>query len=121
MAAIINCDYGWKGVLLILLLYASRSSKAAISAVMIAFCLFWGGNHSQITSIFGVPLNILKWAGIGSILSPLFRMQALAVFALPFMLIPIKYQIKLPKWLGYMLYPSHLAVLWFIQNIVVNL
>jgi len=43
-AQLLGCDYGWRGVMLVMLLYGVRGSRAGIACVMIAFCLYWGGS-----------------------------------------------------------------------------
>lgn len=117
-ANVLRCDYGWRGVLLIILLYGAKDSKAAIAAVMTAFCLFWGTNSGAVDAFFGLRFDFLKWEGVGSILAAFFRLQGLAILALPFMLIPMRFEIRLSKWLGYALYPAHLAVLIILRYIL---
>ena len=41
LAVILNADYGWKGILLFILLYAVQESRRGIAAVMVAYFLFW--------------------------------------------------------------------------------
>ena len=40
LASYLNADYGWKGVMLFILLYAVQDSRPGIAAVMVAFFLF---------------------------------------------------------------------------------
>jgi hypothetical protein len=54
---------------------------------------------------------------VGTILSPFFRLQAMALLALPLMLFPME-NIRMPKILGYLLYPLHLLVLWGLEQIL---
>ena len=57
LAQYLQVDYGWKGVLLVFLLWGARSSKSAIAAVMIAFCLYWGSSSSSPSAASsGLPL-----------------------------------------------------------------
>ena len=111
LAELLQVDYGWKGVLLVFLLWGAKESKGAIAAVMIAFCLFWGSGSSTVTSILGVKLTGLTRSTFGSMISPFLKLQTLALLALPLMLIPMGDRFRLPKWLGYTLYPLHLALL----------
>ena len=111
LAQLLGVDYGWKGVLLVFLLWAVRDSKAAIAAVMVAFCLFWGSSSSMVGSFFGIPLTRLTRGEFGGIFSALLRLQGLSVLALPLMLVNLPGRIHLPKWAGYALYPAHLVVL----------
>ena len=117
-AAVLGCDYGWRGVLLVMLLYAVRDSRAGIAAVMIAFCLYWGSSSIAVTEFFGLRLNGLP-SRLSTLSAPWLRLQALAIFALPLMLIriPRKWDIKMPVWLSYAIYPAHLVVLIILEHI----
>ena len=44
-------------------------------------------------------------------LSAFLRLQAYALLSLPFILIPFRKDIRMPRWLGYALYPAHLALI----------
>lgn len=139
LALILRCDaasYGWKGVLLVMLLYGARESRGAIAAVMIAFCLYWGTGGVSVTSFFGLPLSQLMRGELASLISPFLKMQTLAVCALPLMIWPDEIRLRIPaflrgpddeadhvtlrtrmprvpmpRWLGYSIYPLHLALL----------
>ena len=117
-AVVLGCDYGWRGVLLVMLLYAARNSRGAIAAVMIAFCLYWGSTSITVTEFFGLKLSGLP-SPFGTLAAPWLRLQGLAIFALPLMLvrIPRKWDIKLPTALSYAIYPAHLAVLIIREHI----
>lgn len=111
-AQLLDVDYGWRGVLLMLLLYGVRGSRAGIAGVMVAFCLFWGNSSYSVTSFFGLNLNpLLRQEVIGPVLSPWLKVQALAVLALPLMVVQFPFAFKLPRWLSYAIYPLHLALL----------
>ena len=118
LAQVTGCDYGWRGVMLILLLYLVRDSRRGIAAVMIAFCMFWGSFSFPVSTFLGLPVNTGKWpSAISSLLSPMLRLQAMAVFSLPFILIPFRSNWKMPRWLSYSLYPAHLLVLLLLEKI----
>jgi hypothetical protein len=104
----VSVDYGWKGLTFILLLYAARKSAGGILAVVLAFALFWGGSSSQVVSFAGLPLTFLEWTGVGPVLKAFFHLQTLMWLALPWILIPTHRNVRMPKWLGYGLYPLHL-------------
>lgn len=110
-AQLLGCDYGWRGVMLVMLLYAVRESRAGIAAVMVAFCLYWGTGSAGVNEICGVNLVPLTKSAIGAVVSPWLRLQAMAVWATPLMLLPIRRQVKMPRWLSYSLYPLHLLLL----------
>lgn len=109
----VEMDYGWQGVLLILLLYAVRKSRPGIAAVMIAYCLFWGQGTFTVTRLFGVPLprSVPFLTDSASLLSVVTRIQFFALCALPLMLIRTRSGARMPKWLGYALYPGHLLII----------
>lgn len=117
LSVVLSCDYGWRGVLLVMLLYAAQESRGGIAAVMIAFCLFWGTTSSQLTSVFGVPLTGLP-APLSVLLAPWLRLQTMAILALPLMLIRSRSRFHLPAWAGYALYPAHLAVLLLLERLL---
>lgn len=110
LAVLLRCDYGWKGVLLVMLLYGARHSRSALAAVMVAFCLYWGSGSSTVSDFFGLPLNVLP-SPFSALVSPWLRLQALAICALPLMLIRFRKDFRMPAWVGYALYPAHLVVL----------
>ena len=117
MTVLLRCDYGWKGVLLIVLLYAVRNSRAGLAAVMVAFCLYWGAGSSTIVRLFGLPIQQLSGAA-NTLLSPWLRIQAMAILSAPFILFPWKHDLRIPHWLGYALYPAHLLLLWGLEAIM---
>ncbi len=111
LAHLLGVDYGWKGVLLVFLLYAVRDSRTGIAAVMIAFCLFWGSSSSAVTQFFGLKLSGITRSTFGGLISPFLRLQGMAILSLPLMLIPMPRKVSLPRWTGYVLYPGHLVLL----------
>lgn len=116
-AFVIKTDYGWRGVLLILLMYAARKNRGALLAVFFAFCLYWGADSSSLSSAFGLPLN---WASPyipygRTFLKSINRLQFTAFYAAPLILLNIPCKIKFPKWLAYAAYPGHLAIIALIR------
>ena len=49
-------------------------------------------------------------------LATFLRLQGLALLALPFLLIRMPPGLKLPKWVGYAIYPAHLLLLWGLET-----
>ena len=119
MAAIVaGADYGWRGVLLFILLYAVQDSRPGIAAVMVAYFMFWGTSYSLTKSIFGLSIDLSVLPGfLSSLLSPFLRMEAYALLSLPLILVRFKKDLKIPRWVGYALYPAHLAVLYALEQI----
>lgn len=111
LAHLFSADYGWRGVLLVFLLYAARESRACIAAVMAAFCLFWGNSSMAVTDIFGISVSKLTRSRIGGLIAPWLKLQTMAILSLPAMLIPMPWRVRLPRWTGYVLYPGHLVLL----------
>ena len=119
MAAIVaGADYGWRGVLLFILLYAVQDSRPGIAAVMVAYFMFWGTSYSLTKSIFGLSIDLSVLPGfLSSLLSPFLRMEAYALLSLPLILIRFKKDLKIPRWVGYALYPGHLVLLYLLELI----
>ncbi len=106
---IFNVDYGWKGLAFILLLYAVRKSKGGIAAAYLSFAAVWGMTSYMVTQIFGVPLTFLNGNLFSPILQIFFRLQSMVWLSLPLILIQTHSRLRMPHWLGYGLYPMHLA------------
>ena len=118
-AILASADYGWRGVLLFIMLYAVQESRPGIAAVMVSYFLFWGSSYSITKSLFGLPINMDALpAVLSQPLSAFLRMETYAVLALPFILSPFKKDLKLPRWVGYALYPAHLALLYALEQII---
>ena len=118
LATILGADYGWRGVVLMMLLYAAQDSRSGIAAVMVAWFLFWGTSYSLTKSYFGIPLNLGALPKfITDPLSCFLRMETYALLSLPFILIPFKKDLKMPRWVGYALYPAHLLLIMGLKAI----
>jgi hypothetical protein len=123
LSAVFKMDYGWRGVLLIILMYLSSGTKSGFSAMFIAFCLMWG-NHSfdlfpflRIPSPFNMGNVFLE--RLGSLVTSFFRLQTMALLALPLMVTDTHSGIRRSR-LVYAIYPGHLIVLWFLTNYVLK-
>ncbi len=118
--ALVQMDYGWKGVLLIQLMYLSRHRRGALSALMLPFCLYWGAASRGVDSLFGLPLRFPGSASALASLNGLFtaflKLQALALLSLPLMLRRGDSGLRVPKWLAYGWYPGHLLILYAIAQ-----
>ena len=112
LATLLNADYGWKGVLAFILLYAVRGSRPGIAAVMVAYFLFWGSNYSVTSSLFGIKLSLDELPAVFSgPLKSLMRMETYGLLSLIFILPRYTRDVRLPKWLSYFLYPAHLVLI----------
>lgn len=107
----VSVDYGWRGLTFILILYLARESRSGLIAAFLAYSLFWGGNSVAVREVFGIRLAFLDWPGIGALLSAFFRLQGMVWLSLPLIVLKTHSDIRLPKWLGYGLYPLHLLLL----------
>jgi len=102
LAQTLSMDYGLRGVLCILLLWAVRDRPFWLAVLFSAYCVVWGD-------------------GSGSVLkTPYFdvKLQTTAILALPLMLWPSARRTKTPRWLMYAMYPGHLAVLWILKELL---
>ena len=111
-------DYGWRGLTFLLLLYLARESRGGLAAAFLGYALFWGSNSQVVTTFLGFNLSFLRWPGLGDVFTAFFHLQTLAWLALPLILTHTDSGVKMPKWLGYGLYPLHLVLLivlrlWF--------
>ena len=119
LATLLNSDYGWKGVLLFIVLYAVRDSRPGIAAVLVTYFLFYGSFFSVTKSLFGWNFDVNSLdPSLSKPLSSLLRMETYALLSLPFILIRFKKDLKLPRWVGYALYPAHLALLYGLEQII---
>ena len=118
-----GADYGLRGVVCILLLYALRKHPIALSAAFALFCVEWGVSWSHIVRTPWANIA-LSWGpasrGMFKIADKMVTLQTLAVMSLPLMLIPARKRTKLPvpDKLLYWVYPAHLAVIWGIKALM---
>ena len=122
LATLLHADYGWKGVLFLIVLYAARDSRPAIAAVMVSYFLFWGSSYGLVRSFFGIPLDL---GGLPEFLraplSSVLRLEAFGLLSLPLILVRFPRDLRMPRWLGYALYPAHLALLYLLERLTVLL
>jgi len=111
----LKVDYGWKGITFILLLYLARQNRAGLCATYLAYALFWGTTSSVVRSFLGIILPFESMGGLGTVLSSFFRLQSMVWLSLPLIVFSTNSQLRLPKWLGYGLYPMHLVLLIVIK------
>lgn len=111
LLGVLRVDYGWRGMTFILLLYLARESRGGLVAVFLAYAMFWGGTSLRVVSLFGIPVTFSNWVGMNSVLAPFFMLQGMIWLSLPLIALPTHTGLKLPKWLGYGLYPLHLIAL----------
>lgn len=91
-------DYGMNGIHLMMLFYL-LCEHPLISAACTASFMTWWGMRGWGYQLFGMNIN----------------MQLFAVAALPLIYISTNTGIKLPKWLFYLFYPAHLALILFLN------
>ena len=116
LATVLGVDYGWRGVLLFIVLYAVQDTRPGIAAVMVSYFLFWGASYSVTKSLFGITIDMNSLPGfLSQPLTALLRMEAYALLSLPLILIPFRKDLKLPRWVGYALYPAHLVLLYMLE------
>ena len=91
-------DYGWKGVLLMVLFYLFITKWWLSLPVIVGYMAWWGlqggGYH-----LFGVN----------------FGMQAFAMLALPLIYIHTNSNLKINKWVFYLFYPAHVIGMLLIE------
>lgn len=92
----LSTSYGWRGVVLMLLFYAFID-RPLTSFVWLAGFMGWWGFYST--------------SGM-SLLAPKLSIQAFALMALPLIYLPMNTRIKLNKWVFYLFYPLHLALIY---------
>lgn len=121
LGAAFQMDYGWRGVLLIILMYLARHSKGSLAALMIAFCLYWGTGggilpRAWLQTLTSTPFQFVNRAFFDFF--SLFKVQSMAILALPLMLINTNSGLRIPKWFSYLAYPGHLLLLYLISRLV---
>lgn len=94
-----SIDYGWRGVLLIVLFYLFCTRWWLSLPVVFAF-MFWWGLRSASYQLFGIRFGI----------------QMFALMALPLIYIPTHSGLKINKWVFYLFYPAHLICMILVET-----
>lgn len=118
VATAVTMDYGWQGVLLIILMYLARHTRGGLMALMVSFCLLWGAGSFAVFR--GVSMDSgfpMLDRAVNSHISRI-SLQFLAILAMPLLMAKTESGIRLPKWLSYAAYPGHLLILWLIKLLV---
>ena len=86
---------------------------------MIAFFLYWGTGYNVTSKLFGWSFRVSDLPpAVSQPLSALLRMETYALLSMPLILCRFPRDVRLPKWLGYGLYPAHLVLLIVLKLIV---
>ena len=120
-ASVQQMDYGWRGVLLIQLMYLASGSRGGLAAMFTAFCLYWGVQSSEVSTLFGLRIRPAAGgplSGAAFMAFSFIRLQGLALLALPFMVFQTNTGQKVPRWLNYAMYPGHLLLLWLLRQVL---
>jgi hypothetical protein len=119
LATVFEVDYGWKGVTLLILLYAVRNTRPGIAAVMVSFFLFWGAGYELTRSLFGIPIDLTAVpAWLSAPLKAFMRLETYGLLSLPLILIRFPHDLHMPKWISYSLYPAHLVIILVLKLII---
>lgn len=109
----IRLDYGVQGIMLILLLYLGRKRPLTIAAALLFMGLVWWQGEAffmwfrmQISDFSTLPKVYVN------------KIQPYAIFALPIILCPMQSSFRMPKWLGYAMYPLHLLILYLADRLL---
>lgn len=114
VTCVVQMDYGWRGILLIMLMYLAREKRGAVAALMIAFCLYWGANSAQVQQVAGISLQGKFFTF--DLVRAFLRLQTMAILALPLILWNREKRLFVPhRWVGYAVYPAHLLILWVVE------
>ena len=90
-------DYGYKGVLLILLFYALLDRPLASFLAVFLFMLNWAMPSLLVTGRARANTEIY------------------ALLSLPLIYVPMKRRVRLPKWVFYAFYPGHLLLIYLLR------
>ncbi|MCQ2437580.1 MAG: conjugal transfer protein TraX [Clostridia bacterium] len=94
-------DYGWKGLVLMLLFYCFCDRPILAVLASGAFMAWWGLQGTQY-SLFGIR----------------FQLQMYMILSLIPIAIPMQRRMKLNKWVFYAFYPGHLALIYVLDHFV---
>ena len=97
-----SLDYGFNGILLMLLFFLFCQIPLLSLPVVAGFIIWWGMQGSMY-EIFGLR----------------FSSQIFAVLALPFIYIRTNTRLRINKWVFYLFYPAHLIVILVLDRLAV--
>ena len=104
--ALFNFDYGYQGVVLILIFYLCRH-RPALGTVLYALDwlpALWGGSLEDPLALV-VGGHAINWTIFG-------------LLALPLIYIPTKSGLRVPKWVFYGFYPAHLGAIALLRYVL---
>ncbi len=101
-AYFISPNYGMNGVYIIILMYLVRGSKLLAAVVLSVFCVYWGTGS-----------RIVFYIGAYAV-----RLQSLAIFSLPLIILPTHSRLRLNKYVFYAFYPVHLLIIYGIKYLM---
>ena len=101
-AYFISPNYGMNGVYIIILMYLVRGSKLLAAVVLSVFCVYWGTGS-----------RIVFYIGDYAV-----RLQSLAIFSLPLIILPTHSRLRLNKYVFYAFYPVHLLIIYGIKYLM---
>ena len=101
-AYFISPNYGMNGVYIIILMYLVRGSKLLAAVVLSVFCVYWG-----------TGARIVFYIGDYAV-----RLQSLAIFSLPLIILPTHSRLRLNKYVFYAFYPVHLLIIYGIKYLM---
>lgn len=102
LAGLLPVDYGWQGVLLMMVLYGFRENRAAgvLAALALLGAGFWeGGPQMRLGSL---TLGI----------------QGFSLLALPLIYVNTHSRLHLPRRFFYVYYPAHMAAIWLLRLVL---
>jgi len=94
-------DYGWRGVMLITLMYLFIEHWWLSLPVVFSF-MFWWGTRGTGYELFGVK----------------FSSQMFAIMSLPLIYIPTYSKVRINKWVFYLYYPAHLVAVLALDRLM---
>ncbi len=100
LSPFLRTSYGWQGIVMMVIFYALIDQPLSSFVWQAGFMAWWGFYSS---------------APAFSLTRPNMITQAWALLALPLIYIPMNTGIKLPKWVFYLFYPAHLAVIYALK------